>query len=107
MPVSGKRQMERFPLELPASISVAGKKHIYPIKALTSDVSAGGAFFQTDAPLPIGTRMNVDLVLPLDELKKMEGKRASIKLKGYVIRASNGGMAISFDRRYQIAPLSP
>jgi len=98
--------MERFSLELPARISVvSGEDEPASVEAITSDISAGGAFFHTDKPLPIGTEMQVDLVLPLDELKKIDGKKASIKLKGAVVRIGESGMAISFDKNYQISPL--
>jgi hypothetical protein len=53
----------------------------------------------------VGTEMQVDLVLPLDELKKIEGKRANIKLKGAVIRTGEKGMAIIFDKKYRISPM--
>ena len=103
----GKRKMERFSLGLPAKISVVGEKdEQVPLEAITSDISAGGAFFHTERPLPVGTEMQVDLILPLGELKKLKGKRASIKVKGAVIRITKDGMAISFEDKYQISPLS-
>ncbi|MBA7564396.1 hypothetical protein ES708_06059 [subsurface metagenome] len=98
--------MERFPLKLPARIFVNGEggKADF-LDVITSDISAGGAFFHTDKPLPVGTEMYVDMVLPLDELKKIEGKRANIKVKGAVIRTGERGMAISFDKKYRISPM--
>ena len=107
MPEIIKRKMERFSLELPAKISVVGNRdEPTSLEATTSDVSAGGAFFHTDQPYPVGTEMRVDLVIPLDELKKLQGKRASIKLKGAVIRISEDGMAISFEEEYKISSLA-
>jgi c-di-GMP-binding flagellar brake protein YcgR len=107
MPAFGKRKLERFSLKLPARISVDCKdEEAACFEVITSDISAGGAFFYTDTPLPVGTRMDVDLILPLDELKKIEGKRANIKVKGAVIRTDEGGMAISFDRKYRISPIA-
>lgn len=107
MPQLGKRKLERFPLKLPARIVVDcdGEEETC-LDAITSDISAGGAFFHTDTPLPVGTQMQVDLILPLDELKKIEGKKARIEVKGSVIRTVEGGMAISFDRKYQISPIA-
>lgn len=106
MPEFGKRKLERFPLELPARIFVNGEgKGADCLDAVTCDISAGGAFFHTDTPLPVGTEMYVDLVLPLDELKKIEGKRANIKVRGAVVRTGERGMAISFDKKYRISPM--
>ena len=97
--------MERFSLELPARLSVAtesGKQE--SLELLTSNICAGGAFFETEQPLVAGTEVKIDLVLPLDELKKLEGTRPHIKVSGAVIRTDEKGMAISFDERYQILP---
>ena len=106
MPEFGKRKLERFPLKLPARIFVdGGEGEAALLDAVTSDISAGGAFFYTDTPLPVGTEMNVDLILPLDELKKIEGKRANIKVKGAVIRTGKKGMAIIFDKKYRISSM--
>lgn len=106
MTLAARRKMERFSLELPARISAVGEEEPVFLESFTSDISAGGAFFQTSRPLPIGTKMNVDLILPLDELKKLEGKRANIKVKGAVVRIGEDGMAISFDKRYKISPVA-
>jgi len=96
--------MERFNLELPAHMSTADQEEIKSVNAVTSDISAGGAFFNTDSSLPVGTRMAIDLVLPLDELKRIEGKRANISIKGHVVRIDRKGMAVRFDRRFRISP---
>ncbi len=106
MPNFGKRKLERFHLELPARIFLNGGGEVTKsLDAITSDISAGGAFFHTESPLPVGTEMYVDLVLPLDELKKIEGKRANIKVKGSVVRIGESGMAIIFDKKYLISPV--
>ncbi|TFG92731.1 MAG: PilZ domain-containing protein [Syntrophobacterales bacterium] len=107
MPKFGKRKLERFPLELPARIFVNGDggEEADCLDAVTCDISAGGAFFHTDTPLPVGTEMDVDLILPLDEWKKIQGKRANIKVKGAVVRSGESGMAIIFDKKYRISPM--
>ncbi len=107
MPEFGKRKLERFSLKLPARIVVndnGNGAENGSLDAITSDISAGGAFFYTDTPLPVGTQMQVDLVLPLDELKKVKGKKAKIRVKGAVIRTGKQGMAICFDKKYRITP---
>jgi len=102
----GKRKLERISLKLPARIFVdSDGGETVSFDAITSDISAGGAFFYTDTPLPVGTKMYVDLILPLDELKKIEGKRAKIKVRGAVVRTDEGGMAISFSKKYRISPI--
>ena len=101
-----KRSLPRLKLELPASICKAGDGESGTLELWTSDVSAGGAFFQTGQPLPVGTELEIDLILPLDELKKLEGKNAHITLSGEVVRANPKGMAVCFDKKYTIKPLT-
>ncbi|MDY6850631.1 MAG: PilZ domain-containing protein [Thermodesulfobacteriota bacterium] len=101
---ANKRKMERFDLELPARVIKAEENQdSESIDLLTSDICAGGAFFQTDQPMPVGTEVKIDLVLPLDELKKIEGKKALIKVNGAVIRVTKDGMAICFEEGFEIS----
>lgn len=98
-----KRAMERFPLELPAELSVIGENGDKGSRELlTNNICAGGAFFETNQPLPVGTVLKMDLVLSLVELKKLEGKKTHIKISGVVIRTDPEGMAVRFQEKYQI-----
>ncbi|MGD9033577.1 MAG: PilZ domain-containing protein [Desulfobacteraceae bacterium] len=102
-----KRKMQRFRLEIPAKIEVisAGKQK-GTIEVLTSDICAGGAYFQTRKPLPEGTQVKIDMVLPLEHLRKLseEYNRAYIKVSGTVLRTESSGMAVSFDEDYELGP---
>ena len=71
---------------------------------LTSNICSGGAYFHTTQPLPEGSRVKVDLDLPLDRLERLkEGYRqAYIKVTGKDLRAESEGMAICLDEDYQI-----
>ena len=100
------RKMERFPIQLPARLlPVDDAEEQEAIEVLTSDVCAGGAFFQTDQPLPLGAEVKLKMVLPLDELKKLEGKKAFIEVSGAVIRSTKTGMAICFDKGFKMSPI--
>ena len=101
------RKMERFELDLPAQLSVSDSANkIDPVRLQTIDISAGGAFFRTSSPMPIGTSVKVEVIISLDELKKLKGKRACVIVSGAVVRTDVDGMAVSFDERYQILPMS-
>jgi hypothetical protein len=104
--IEQKRKMERFPVQLPTSIFLAGEEHQEAMNFLTSDACAGGVFIQTDKPLPLGAEVKIELVLPRIELKNFEGKGAMMKVSGEVIRVTGEGMAISFNEDYNIWPLS-
>jgi hypothetical protein len=103
-----RRKLGRFRLDIPAKIEVINsalerKKH----DLKTSNISSGGAFFHTKQPLPEGTPVKIDLILPLERLKQLKNdhKQAYIKVTGKVLRSETKGMAISFDQNYIIRPL--
>jgi len=47
--------------------------------------------------LPADIHVKIDLDLSMDEWKKVEGRKASTKLSGTVIRYEKKGKAICFD----------
>jgi hypothetical protein len=100
-----KRRLERFDLALPAAIEFINEHNDERIINLfTTNICSGGAYFHTNQPLPEGTQVKIDLVLLLDKLRKLkrEHKKALIKVKGKVLRTESEGMAICFDKGYQI-----
>lgn len=100
-----RRTLERFELKVPAAIEfVAPSQGKSLLKLLTTNVCSGGAYLHTVEPLPEGTHITVELVLPLDRLKKLkkEHKRAHVRVSGRVLRSELQGMAIGFDGDYQI-----
>jgi hypothetical protein len=102
-----KRKLERFDLRVSARVEDAGKRNGREILDLiTSDICAGGAFFETDHSLPEGTKVRVDLVLPLGGIRRLIAgyDHASIRVTGTVIRTDPGGMAVSFNNDYSIRP---
>ena len=107
MALTDKRLMERFDLNLPAYVTLGKEesdKKTFEFETL--DVCAGGAFFKTDKEFPVGAEVDVDLVLPLDELKKIPGNKVLVKVSGSVIRKDSNGLAVSFDKKYEIVPIS-
>ncbi len=102
-----KRKVERFDLELEAFVSIPGETDQPDMGNLvTRDVSMSGVYLVTDTPLPIGSRVNVDMILTLGGRKKQNAQQAWIKASGKVLRTDNQGMAVSFDDQSRILPLS-
>ena len=102
-----KRKVERFDLELEAFVSLPGEAGQTDIGNLvTRDVSMSGVFLVTDAPLPVGSKVNVDMILTLGGKKKQNAQQAWIKASGKVLRADKQGMAVSFDDMSRILPLA-
>ncbi len=71
----------------------------------TRNISSTGGYFQNEKALPLSSLVEIDLVLPLDQLKELSGNRAWIKLSGQVVRVEGNGMGVSFDEEYEIVPL--
>lgn len=108
--MKNKRKLERFSLKAPAKIipiDFGRKKRAFDL--VTNNVSAGGAFFHTSHSLPEGTQVEVDVVLPLDKLEiiKNSSKQIHLKISGRVVRSETDGIAVCFDKDYQIHQLDP
>jgi hypothetical protein len=102
-----KREMERFSLKLPALLSLTDENEKQrAFEFMISNICAGGAFFKTDHPLSVGTDVKMDLILPLDRLKKFGRKRSRIDVSGSVIRTNDKGMAVCFDKNFRISTLN-
>ena len=98
--------MERFDLELEAFVCIPGETDpAERANLVTRDVSMSGVYLVTDAPLPVGSKVNVDMVLTLGGREKQNSQQAWIKASGKVLRTDNQGMAVSFDDQSRILPL--
>jgi hypothetical protein len=102
-----KRKVERFDLQLEALISLPGEApHADTGSLFTRDISMNGVFLITETPLPVGAKINVDMILTLGGGKKQDSQQAWIKASGKVLRTDNQGMAVGFDDKSRILPLS-
>ncbi len=104
MQIVEKRKLERFDLNIPAKIQVVSGGEKEEMKLTTRNICSGGAFFRTTQPLPVGTEITIDLVLPLGKFQKLKDikKQVSINLTGKVLHAETTGMGVCFDEEYQI-----
>lgn len=87
------------------------------MELLTANISAGGAFIETDHPLPLVSKVrlefllslenlqNLKFILSLESLKSWKGKRVWVNASGIVVRVDPTGMGIIFDENYQISPM--
>jgi len=107
---SGKerRKLERFDLNIPATIKVRAQPHDQERQILnfrTKNICSGGAYFPTKNPLPKNNRVKIHLTIINDRLKELTGSLGYVKVGGTVLRSESAGMAICFDKRYEILPL--
>ena len=102
-----KRKVERFDLELEAFVSIPGETERTDMGNLvTRDVSMSGVYLLTKAPLPVGSKVNVDMILTLGGRNNQNAQQAWIKASGIVLRTDKQGMAVSFNDQSRILPLT-
>ena len=101
-----KRTVERFSLRLPARVSVYKRDRDDEVmEFLSSNISAGGAFFETKQDLPVGTEVKIVLLVPMKKIRRPGGKDACIKASGLIIRSEEKGFAVRFGEKYEISHL--
>ena len=105
----GKRNMDRFDLDIPAFITLkegdsATEDSVaeYRVK----NICAGGAYFFADKPLKIGTKVDIDFRLNLYNHANNVPRQSEVQLSGAIIRTDAKGMAIKFDNNFKISPVT-
>lgn len=102
-----RRKVERFELSLQASVSVCGGElSNAPVFLTTKDISMTGAYFKTPDPLPVGTKVDVDMLLRLGDVSSAGARKAWVKASGAVYRIDPSGMVIRFDKDSKILPFT-
>lgn len=118
MAADERRMHERYSLRIQTKITaetLSGKTPL--MEFLTANISAGGAFIETERPLPLASKVRLDFlfsledlqmlkfILSLETLKSWKGTRVWIRATGIVVRHETNGMGIIFDENYQISPM--
>ncbi len=104
--VKDMRKYERFALRLRGKMRVVASGNEKILDVLTSDISAGGGFFHTVQPVPVGTRVKIELVVASKGLKAITGTKGSVRVAGTVVRSSFQGTAIRFDKKHELVHAS-
>lgn len=104
MSILDKRAMKRFSLALPTRLTQIGETDMEPFELFTKNICAGGAFFNIDRPLKIGTKVKLELRLSVIGHSKLISNQSLVKVTGAVIRNSHNGMAIGFSKNHAISP---
>jgi len=102
-----KNRRKEWRLFLPLSGIIQGKlpnNETFHESTTIDNISSDGAYFQLNANITIGSKVQLILDLPS---RLTEGKPTKLKLKGVVVRvekASNSskkqGVAVEFDKKY-------
>jgi len=107
--VEERRKLERYALRVPTKVELAdGSGRGETLHLETTDISASGAFFASAGQISEGTQLKLEMVLPVARLQELIGANTTveIRLEGRVIRSDAGGMAVLFEKKYQIQALN-
>jgi hypothetical protein len=105
--VEERRSLARFSLRMPARV-VSPSSGTQPLEIHTRDVSADGAFLSTGEPIAEGTAVTLELELPVEKFRQLlqqQDHDVKLRIKGVVIRAEPGGVAVRFRKKYEIIAL--
>jgi hypothetical protein len=98
-----RRKYQRYSLSVPVRIRALDPGSARALKLVSKRISAAGAFFDTEEPLPKGSRVSCELCITSEKLKQLTRTHGVIKVLGTVTRSDAAGMEIAFDRRYRIS----
>jgi hypothetical protein len=106
-PDGERRQLQRFLLKAPAIVKTAVENQDMVSELFTRDISSGGAFFQTDNPLPAGSSVEITLFLLTSAFRAWRGRPYKVKITtgGTVVRTEDEGMAVAFSEQYRMVPV--
>ncbi|MEN8198979.1 MAG: PilZ domain-containing protein [Thermodesulfobacteriota bacterium] len=114
-----RRRHPRFALQIDTRViteSGDGKRSI--IECVTANISSGGLFIKTDTPLPMASKIQMELFLSIHELKILEfipsmehqslwpGERNWYSASGFVVWCRDEGMGVMFDKDYREVPMT-
>jgi c-di-GMP-binding flagellar brake protein YcgR len=117
-----RRNQERFFLDIQAKISFrfTDDEAEEFLETVAADISAGGAFLQTETSLPLASKVKVEFLLSIENLKKLKfilsvdtlrnlsgQHHVWVQATGVVIRQQEAGVAVIFDKNYQLTPMKP
>lgn len=105
-------------MKLPVKVlTTSDTELIVRFEGVIANISSGGAFIATTNPLPVSSRVHLEFLISIQELKKLkfvlsldtlrrfEDKPVWVKASGVIIRHESNGMAIIFDDDYMLSPL--
>jgi CDGSH-type Zn-finger protein len=100
-----KRKYERFDIELPARLEtiVLKKKQVFDL--VTKNISASGAYLSTNSPFSDGLHIKMSLTTQNKKIAELTGARCLIECEGRIVRTTQTGAAVCFDKECQIMSL--
>jgi hypothetical protein len=100
-----KRRFDRHPIDAPARMTLIGSRgRRKKIDSYIGDLSAVGGFFPDAISLPVGQRVEVDILLPFERPNLPPGEYELIimTVTGHAIRSGPSGTAVAFTEDYRL-----
>jgi hypothetical protein len=100
-----KRKVERFDLQIETIVQIQDESGMDRTQRLfTRDISSNGVFLKSNNPLPIGTMIDLNFLLSLNELNVDSANKAvTINTSGIIIRTEEQGFAVQFDKQHIVS----
>lgn len=104
----GRRKQDRYDLRVDARLKIYDTSGLLIDKheslCTIRNICAGGAYIDTDRPLQVGTKVDVNFQLSFQNGSDT-GKQSSVAVSGHVVRNEPVGMAVQFSKNYQISAI--
>ena len=97
-----RRFNRRFNLQLTCLLCRSNGDASAPRELVTDNISSGGAYFYTSSPYPVGTRLNIQVMVRRLGNLDANANGSYISICGEVHRTDAVGMAVEFDDQYHI-----
>lgn len=107
VPVTERRQQQRFPLILPARLTTSRDRRPLVRDLRTRDVSSAGVFLETRDAFCVGSKVRVELFLSVNNVLEIirTDDGARIAVRGRVIRSTHDGIAVQFSNGFSMRPM--
>lgn len=105
-----KRKQRRYSLHVPIKVECYKPEALSATECTTRDISSRGVFIDTKGVnLHPGDKVHLEVFLTIDKLKELFGltEIVTLKIDGSILRSMSNGMAIEFDKKYSIFPVTP
>lgn len=115
-----RRRDQRLELDLQAKLTYrfVNTQSSEAVETVAANISSGGAFLSTDTPLPLASRVEVEFLLELEDLRRLKfilslgslktatSGKVRIVASGVVIRREERGVGVIFEHNYTTTPLT-
>ena len=102
-----QRSADRYELSVPVRITGIEGEQPEILNTRAKNISSKGAYIALEPALPEGKHVRIELLLPVSRLLQIIGeqKKVMIRVDGTVVRSEAEGMAIHFEKEYEITAL--